>query len=40
MTEHEALTRHAETVLEALGLPYRRMLLCTGDMGFSFGEDV
>jgi seryl-tRNA synthetase len=34
-TEHEALTRHAETVLEALGLPYRRMLLCTGDMGFS-----
>lgn len=33
--EHEALTRHAETVLELLGLPYRRMLLCTGDMGFS-----
>ncbi|WP_263384929.1 serine--tRNA ligase [Granulicella arctica] len=32
---HEALTRHAETVLEKLGLPYRRMLLCTGDMGFS-----
>jgi seryl-tRNA synthetase len=32
--EHEALTSHAETVLEALGLPYRRMLLCTGDMGF------
>ncbi len=32
--EHEALTRHAETVLEKLGLPYRRMLLCTGDMGF------
>jgi seryl-tRNA synthetase len=32
--EHEALTRHAETVLETLGLPYRRMLLCTGDMGF------
>ena len=32
---HEALTRHAETVLERLGLPYRRMLLCTGDMGFS-----
>jgi seryl-tRNA synthetase len=30
--EHEALTRHAETVLERLGLPYRRMLLCTGDM--------
>jgi seryl-tRNA synthetase len=34
-TEHEALTRHAETVLERLGLPYRRMLLCTGDMGFA-----
>jgi seryl-tRNA synthetase len=33
--EHEALTRHAETVLERLGLPYRRMLLCTGDMGFA-----
>jgi seryl-tRNA synthetase len=34
-SEHEALTRHAETVLERLGLPYRRMLLCTGDMGFA-----
>ena len=33
--EHEALTHHAETVLERLDLPYRRMLLCTGDMGFS-----
>jgi seryl-tRNA synthetase len=33
--EHERLTRHAETVLERLGLPYRRMLLCTADMGFS-----
>jgi seryl-tRNA synthetase len=33
--EHELLTRHAETVLEQLGLPYRRMLLCTGDMGFA-----
>jgi seryl-tRNA synthetase len=33
--EHEKLTRHAETVLELLRLPYRRMLLCTGDMGFS-----
>ncbi|MGO4516133.1 serine--tRNA ligase [Terriglobus sp. 2YAB30_2] len=33
--EHEKLTRNAETVLERLGLPYRRMLLCTGDMGFS-----
>ena len=34
-TEYEALTRHAEIVLEKLGLPYRRMLLCTGDMGFA-----
>jgi seryl-tRNA synthetase len=33
--EHEKLTRDAERVLEALGLPYRRTLLCTGDMGFS-----
>ena len=32
---HEQLTRDAETILETLGLPYRRMLLCTGDMGFS-----
>jgi len=33
--EHERLTRDAEEVLEALGLPYRRVLLCTGDTGFS-----
>ena len=33
--EHESLTRHAETILERLGLPYRRMLLCTGDMSFT-----
>jgi seryl-tRNA synthetase len=33
--EHERLTRDAEHVLELLKLPYRRMLLCTGDMGFS-----
>jgi seryl-tRNA synthetase len=32
--ELEALTRNAETILERLGLPYRRVLLCTGDMGF------
>lgn len=32
---HEALTAHAEAILQALGLPYRTMLLCTGDMGFS-----
>jgi len=32
---HEELTRHAETILQKLELPYRTMLLCTGDMGFS-----
>ena len=32
---HEMLTRDAETVLERLGLPYRRVVLCRGDMGFS-----
>lgn len=31
---HEALTSHAEQVLMDLELPFRRMLLCTGDMGF------
>ena len=32
---HEELTRHAEVILEKLNLPYRRMLLCSGDTGFS-----
>ncbi|WP_158743939.1 serine--tRNA ligase [Acidisphaera sp. L21] len=32
--EHERMTRCAETVLERLHLPYRRMLLCSGDTGF------
>lgn len=32
---HEEMTRAAEAILEALALPYRRVLLCTGDMGFS-----
>ena len=32
---HEALTRDAEAVLQALQLPYRVMLLCTGDTGFA-----
>ncbi len=32
--EHAAMTRRAETVLERLGLPYRTVILCTGDMGF------
>jgi seryl-tRNA synthetase len=33
--EHEALVRHAETILEKLGLHYRTVLLSTGDMGFA-----
>jgi len=32
---HEQLTRDAEAVLEALELPYRRIELCSGDLGFS-----
>jgi seryl-tRNA synthetase len=34
-TEHQRMVRCAEVVLEKLGLPYRRVLLCTGDMGFA-----
>ncbi|HEX8713594.1 MAG TPA: serine--tRNA ligase [Terracidiphilus sp.] len=34
-SQHEQLTRDAEGILEALKLPYRRVLLCTGDTGFS-----
>ena len=33
--EHEALTRNAEAILQKLGLHYRVMLLCSGDMGFA-----
>lgn len=33
--EHERMTSCAETILDRLELPYRRMLLCSGDMGFS-----
>lgn len=33
--EHDKMTLAAEAILEALGLPYRRMLLCAGDMGFA-----
>ncbi|AXC10832.1 Seryl-tRNA synthetase [Acidisarcina polymorpha] len=33
--EHEKLTANAESILQKLGLPYRTMLLCAGDMGFS-----
>jgi len=32
---HEALTAHAEAILQKLELPYRTVTLCTGDMGFS-----
>jgi seryl-tRNA synthetase len=32
---HEELTGHAEAILQRLELPYRVMLLCTGDMGFA-----
>lgn len=35
MEEHEKMTADAEAILEALELPYRRVLLCAGDMGFS-----
>ena len=31
----EELTGHAEAILQKLGLPYRKMALCSGDMGFS-----
>jgi seryl-tRNA synthetase len=33
--EHEALVRDAESILQKLGLHYRTVLLCTGDMGFA-----
>lgn len=33
--EHETMLAHAEAILTELGLPYRVMLLCAGDMGFS-----
>ncbi|MGQ0673411.1 MAG: serine--tRNA ligase [Hyphomicrobium sp.] len=35
LDEHERMTACAEEVLKRLGLPYRTMLLCTGDMGFA-----
>ncbi|MEL7258045.1 MAG: serine--tRNA ligase, partial [Pseudomonadota bacterium] len=34
LDEHERMTRCAEGILEKLGLPYRTIVLCTGDMGF------
>ena len=38
--EHERMTRCAEAVLERLGLPWRRMLLSAGDMGFAARKDL
>jgi seryl-tRNA synthetase len=35
MAQLEEMVGHAEAVLQKLGLPYRKVLLCTGDMGFS-----
>lgn len=34
LAEHARMTRCAEAILEKLGLPYRTVVLCTGDMGF------
>ena len=34
LAEHDRMTRCAENILEKLGLPYRTIVLCTGDMGF------
>ena len=34
-TEHDKMTAAAEAILQALELPYRKMLLCAGDMGFT-----
>ena len=36
--ELEAMTRNAEEVLERLGLPYRTIVLCTGDIGFAMAK--
>ena len=35
IAEHEALTSHAEALLQALELPYRTVILCGGDVGFT-----
>jgi seryl-tRNA synthetase len=34
LAEHERMTKCAEAILELLGIPYRTIVLCTGDMGF------
>ena len=38
--EHERMTACAEAVLTALGLPFRRVLLSSGDTGFQRGQDL
>ena len=40
LRELEELLGHAETILKKLGLPYRVVKLCTGDMGFSAATDL
>src|SRR6202522_3335737 len=37
--EHEKLTNHAEEILRRLDLPYRKMLLCTGDTGAASSQN-
>jgi seryl-tRNA synthetase len=40
VAEHEYMLSSAEGILQALGLPYRKVLLCTGDMGFGARQDL
>ena len=40
LEEHERMTNCAEEILKRLGLAYRTMLLCTGDMGFASTQDL
>jgi seryl-tRNA synthetase len=40
LDEHERMTKCAETILEKLGLHFRTVVLCTGDMGFGAQQDL
>ena len=40
MAALEALTGHAETILQLLGLAYRKVMLCGGDLGFCVDQDL
>ena len=40
MAALEEMTGHAEKVLQLLGLPYRKIILCTGDMGFGACQNL